>query len=243
MTLMLDSLDRINRGLATLLIRPIKERAGIWDNDIWIDAYVQGKREMNKLLFLLFIAIFGGCSSFGGHSSFRGYAGDPAYIRTVDRVVGKELKKICREEDLDVFGYGGAMANTISEISPQFCSKREVSLSEGRELIVKIIEQIKDAVNNTESLAPYLTPYPFPGSGVSAGILFLDERNEIREHGCVYIGTGGVSYISQIEGSLYYSSHNPRTERFERYHAESYEEALAIVRGECAAPEIEAAAE
>jgi len=141
------------------------------------------------------------------------------------------------EENLELMGYGGSMPDAIYEISPYYRVQRELDLNEARELMIRICERLRDAVNASEELVPYLRPYPFPGSNIGAGILCVDETNSIRGYGCAYLGTGGVSSINQIKGKLCYNNYNPRTKGFERYHTESYEEALAIIRGERPAPE------
>ena len=60
----------------------------------------------------------------------------------------------------------------------------------------------------------------------------MQKSGRFIEYGCVWLGTGGVSSVSQLNGKLFYSSFNPRTDLLEPYYNESYEEALEIVKSE-----------
>lgn len=154
------------------------------------------------------------------------------YIDNVGSVVNKETKKICKEEGLEVFGYGGAMCDGIKSIKVTFALYQKVDLPEARRMIVHCIEGLRNAVNTKENLREYLLPYPFPIKGMDVSILFLQESGRFVEYGCVWLGTGGVSSVFQLNDKLFYSSFNPRTDLLEDYFEETYEEALAIVNGE-----------
>jgi hypothetical protein len=154
------------------------------------------------------------------------------YIGVVDTVVSKETNKIRKEEGVELFGYGGAMMEGIENIRISFVSHQKVDIAEARQMIVRYIERIRDAVNAKNDLKEYLIPYPFPTSGINMSILFLQDSGKFIEYGCVWLGTGGVSSVSQIDGNIFYSSYNPRTELLEHYYRETYEEALAIVNNE-----------
>lgn len=154
------------------------------------------------------------------------------YIDNVGSVVSKETKKIRKEEGLELFGYGGAMCDGIKSINVTFASHQKVELAEARRMIVRCIEGLRNAVNAKENLKEHLIPYPFPITGMRVSILFLQESGRFVEYGCVWLGTGGVSSVSQLNGKLFYSSFNPRTDLLEDYFKETYEEALAIVNAE-----------
>lgn len=154
------------------------------------------------------------------------------YINVVDSIVSKETKKIRKEEQLEFFGYGGAMSEGIKSISLTFVSRQKVEIAEARQKIVRCIERIRNKINAQENLKEYLRPYPFTISEVKLGILFLQENGKFMEYGCVWLGTGGVSSVFQQNGKLFYSSYNPRTDLLESYFNETYEEALAIVNSD-----------
>ncbi|MBA3814940.1 MAG: hypothetical protein H0X29_00140 [Parachlamydiaceae bacterium] len=153
------------------------------------------------------------------------------YIDKVDAVVKKEIKIIQQMEDFQLCGYGGAMCDGIKTINITFSSYQKVDIAQARLMIVQSIEKIRNAVNAQDDLKDYLIPYPFPTKGIEVSIMFLEGLDYIK-FGCVWLGTGGVSLVSQLDGILFYSSYNPRTKMLERYFNEPYEEALAIVNNE-----------
>ncbi len=152
------------------------------------------------------------------------------YVDEVHRVTGLKIRQLCKEENLSVAGSGGAMMDEITKIKFTLDARRRVDIKEARRLCVRCIEELKDAVNATESLKPYLSPYPFPASGVRVGIMFSKKSGGYVDYGCAYLGTGGVSAVFQLNNMLYYSSFNPRTQLLEDYYEEPYEEALRLVQ-------------
>lgn len=187
---------------------------------------------MNKVILSIIILFMVGCTQ----SKY-------PYIAVIDRTTARKSAQICREENLKIAGAGGAMMDSITKVSITFASiGRKMDLAEARGLLVKCIEEIKNEINSTEELQPFLDPYPFPVSGMDIGIMILDMEGHFVEYGCAYLGKGGVSALFQCKGKIYYESYNPRTERLETFYEEPYEVALAIVRGEIPMPEIECSA-
>ncbi len=156
----------------------------------------------------------------------------PEHIRTLNRVVGKKSKQLCIEENLGIMGTGGATMPKIEEVFISFTAERRVDLPEARRLCVRCIEELRSAINSTEILQPYLIEYPFPISGMDISVTFVGEDGNHVAYGCVYLGTGGVSYVHQCGDLLCYASYNPRTKHLEDYYDEPYSEALAIVQQE-----------
>lgn len=177
-------------------------------------------KEVDKMLIFIMLLLLTSCS----HKY--------DYIGTVNTIVSRETKKIRKEEGLELFGYGGAMCDGIKSITITFASYQTVDLAEARRMIVRQIERLRNAVNAKEDLKEHLIPYPFPINGMEVSILFLQKSGKFIEYGCVWLGTGGVSHVSQIKDELFYSSYNPRTKLLEDYFNETYEEALAIVNAE-----------
>lgn len=83
------------------------------------------------------------------------------YIAILDKVVEKEIKLIGKEENVELFGYGGGMLEGIKRIDLTFVSYQKVDLAKARRMIVYWTERIGNAVNSKEELKKYLIPYPF----------------------------------------------------------------------------------
>lgn len=150
------------------------------------------------------------------------------YIEIIDAVAGKKAQQLSKEEDLNLIGVGGAMTDEITMISYHFETRRNVDIDEARRLCVRCIEEIRAVVNATESLIPFLKPYPFPPEGMDVSIMFCDENWAFAHQGCVYLGEGGISVVYQQLDRLYYDSYNACAGRLESFYKEPYEEALRI---------------
>lgn len=157
------------------------------------------------------------------------------YIDRTDLILAKQSKKICKEENMNVCGMGGAMMNKVTEVTVAFQAKRRVDIPEARRLMVKCIEELRDALNsNDQMIQAYLSPYPFPTSGMDISIAFINNNGVLVDYGSVSQGNGGVSAVFQLDDKLYYQSFNAQTDRLERYFIEPYEAALEIVRNSSA---------
>jgi hypothetical protein len=168
--------------------------------------------------YLMLLIFLSGCST--------------SYIAIADRVTENRAKRICKEEKLYLVGAGGAMMDEITKVSLRFDAYRRVDINEARRLCVRCVEEIRQGLNATGSLQPYLKPYPFPASSMEVGIMFLKNDDSFVDYGCAYLGTGGVTVVHQVAGMLCYSSFNPRTELLEPYYEESYEDALTILKSQ-----------
>lgn len=154
------------------------------------------------------------------------------YIQLYHSTIDKKISQICKEEEVKIIGSGGRMMDGIEQIILSISASRRVSLVEAREMAVRFVEELTETLNAAQNLQPFLKPYPFPASKIDLSILFLKSDGSFVDYGCAYLGKGGVSDVQQIDGVLFYSSFNPRTGLLEDYYEESYETALAIVRGE-----------
>jgi hypothetical protein len=148
------------------------------------------------------------------------------YIDTTDLILTKQSKRICEEENLKVDGMGGAMIDRVTKVTVKFTAERRVDLAEARRLIVKCIEELRDALNVNDQIKEYLYPYPFPPKAMNIGVSFIKETGGYIE----YDNAAGVSYVFQLDDQLYYCSHNPQTRLLEDYYEEPYEVALEIIR-------------
>lgn len=153
------------------------------------------------------------------------------YINTTDLILAQQSKKICKEENMSVCGMGGAMMNKVTKVTVAFQAKRRVDIPEARRLIVKCVEKLRNALNSNDQIQAYLSPYPFSTNGVNISIMFLKDNDEFVDRSSSgLLGNEGVSAVIQVDGKVYYPSHNPRTQLLEDYYEETYEEALEIVR-------------
>lgn len=186
-------------------------------------------KHIRELLLIIMSVIILGCT----HNPY-------SYIDVIDKITERKASQICREEKLKVMATGGAMMDSITRVTIRFASyRKELDLAEARRLYVRCMEELRNEINSHEELIPFLNPYPFPVSGMDIGFMIFDKQGNYMQFGCAYLGKGGVSAISQHNGMIFYGSYNPKTEKLEPFYEESYEVALAIVRGEIPAPKIE----
>jgi len=151
------------------------------------------------------------------------------YISLVNKVVTKKAKQLSQEENLMIRGGGGAMMDGISKIAISFEANRCVDLNEARRLFVHCVEEIKESVNATENLYPYLKPCPLPVAAFDVDIFFT-KNGKFIGYPPLSSGNGGVSCVLQIEGKISYASFNKNTQLLETYYEEPYETAREIVR-------------
>lgn len=175
---------------------------------------------IRRIVIFIILMITTGCSTTFDYSDKANY------------LVSKRAAIVCAEEGLGIDGQGGAMMDDIHLISLKLSIVKAVGIPEARRLIVKVIEGLLLDINNDAEIQPFLNPYPFPPSKMDVSVDFIKIDGSFLEYGCAHLGDGGVSSVSQFKGKLFYSSHNSRTGKLEDYYEESYETALAIVRGE-----------
>jgi hypothetical protein len=144
------------------------------------------------------------------------------YSDTANLILVKESKKICREENMKVFGIGGSMQDRITRIIADFTAKRTVDIAEARRLIVKCIEGLRSTLNTHDQIKEYLSPYPFSANEMDVSVAFIKENDAFVEYGC--------SVVYQMNGSLYYASYNLSTRILENFYEEPYDVALEIIR-------------
>ena len=98
--------------------------------------------------------------------------GDP-----VDEIVSKVAKNICKKYSLTVCERGGASEKkgtdiTLVIVGFQYCGS-PVTIDQGRKMVVKIQEELYEAINANRMLQHYLKQHPFPRSSIEV-MLYCD---------------------------------------------------------------------
>lgn len=130
--------------------------------------------------------------------------------------VAHQLKK---EKGLVPIGTGGGMMNQIWMLSLSFNYYRPVTIEEGRELLIAVLDCYADAVNSDARIHPYLKNYPFRTSNFEI-FIFLKDPSGAK------VSQGDLSILSSRKNILEYEFYEPGTGRLKVRHKETYAEAL-----------------
>jgi hypothetical protein len=147
------------------------------------------------------------------------------HVVEAHRVMSRHIEDVEKDGKVFVFGTGGAMMDDIQMLALNFFSYETLDVNQARRLIVNGIESLLERVNNDPKIRPYLHDYPFTVENLRYGISFRDSN--IRSLNPPYI-----AFVFTCNKDLHYKKNDPVTNQYVDDYEESYEEALAIVRGE-----------
>ena len=111
------------------------------------------------------------------------------------------------------------MMHEIKMLALSFDYNQEISLEQGRELLIAAVNEFVSTVNSTERIHSYLYNYPFEPKNVEIRI-FL--HNPDRSN----LPMGKICVVSAIDGILAYKIEDPSTPLFKTIHRETFDEAL-----------------
>lgn len=150
----------------------------------------------------------------------------PESDRLAYKISGRIAEQLKNKYDLDLNGIGlsgNGDENTLKSIKLMFSLTHLVTKEEGRDLILKCIEDFLREINDFEEIRPYLIHFPFTYEDIGLRILFYsDARYEPTVD-------PNIDCISLIEGVIKYSIPDKQN-RFtnKSIEKESYEDALKI---------------
>ena len=143
--------------------------------------------------------------------------------RTSDAITSQTIQKLQKEKDLQAIGTGGQMMNEIEMLHIAFRYFHEVSLEEGRELMVYAIDTYLDAINKNEKIRPYLKKYPFTAKNLEIEIW-------IKKPDFTDVPVGKICGVLLRHGRIGYQPQGTHEYKFEPLCLqESYEESLKIL--------------
>jgi hypothetical protein len=151
--------------------------------------------------------------------SFLSFHSEPKYIKLKNRIVADYAKQLRQENGLYLAGGGGVLMHNVKEISLMFACYKQMSVSEARNLYVKVIEGYLQQINQNEAIRPYLDQYPFMWSNMDVQIMFQDANNH-------FPGEGVAAIFQGKDGIIMYRGHN--ASGFYHLHSETPEQAIKL---------------
>ncbi len=134
----------------------------------------------------------------------------------IRRKVASQLKQ---ETQLRPCGTIGQMLNEIEVLGLSFYYYQLVDIAEGRKLLVKAVEAMREEVNNEPQIRPYLIRYPFAPRNVEIQIFLWSQDGRDPPAGALW-------GIEASGGILRYKIEHPDTKRLITVYQETYDEAL-----------------
>lgn len=140
-----------------------------------------------------------------------------------DEIIRKVAIKIKKEKNLHPCGTGGQMMDQIKMLYLGFNYYYDITIDEGRELLVYAVNEFVSEVNADERIRPYLNNYPFEPKNVQIGIFLFTQDGSLP-------ALGKLIVITAQEGKLQYEIDDPETKLFKTVHSETFEEAVLKIK-------------
>ena len=146
----------------------------------------------------------------------------PEYERIADAITAKTAKKMASERNLQLIGIGGGMMDNVRMMAMSFNYDHELTIEEGRELVVYCVEKYLSAINSNEQIRPYLKNYPFRSENIEIRIFLYKPGHQD-------VPIGALSVVGAYTGTLAYKTREEESISLKRVHEETYQEALEIL--------------
>ena len=136
-----------------------------------------------------------------------------------NEVTIKAANRLKKEKDLRPCGFGGGAMYEIRMLALSFNYYHDLSLEEGRELLLYAVDTFLEEINSNEEIKPYLLNYPFGPKNVEIRIFPRNQNGSslTSEQFC---------WITAVGGDFQYNLQNPGSEKTTIAHKETYQEAL-----------------
>ena len=132
-------------------------------------------------------------------------------------------KELHSRLNIEPIGVGGGMVGTIQTLSLSFRSYQILSLENARKLLIECVDTYLKKINTSSEVQPFLAEVPFTAHRVNLMFLVLEKNDHFK-------GANSLANFYIDNGKIVYKKYNTTTQKLEKVHEESYEEALAIVR-------------
>jgi hypothetical protein len=146
----------------------------------------------------------------------------PHYEKLADRITAATAQKIEAETGLSLFGIGGGMMDHVRMMAMSFECFGEITMEQGRELVIYCVNEYLSAINACEELRPHLIHYPFTPKDIRIKIFIC--KQDHRE-----VPIGSLAVVGMVKGILDYDIKQSGSPSIRQIHEESYEEALKIL--------------
>lgn len=183
---------------------------------------VKGWLQVKSVLFLIFVTILTSCSQ--SVRDIYQLGRDEQLANEITKKVALALRK---EKDLYPCGSGGQMMHEIQMLALSFDYYKQISMEEGRCLLIAAVEKFTAAVNADIRIRPYLGNYPFRPKNVQI-MIFLKNSDGSET------APDQLSALCAINAVLEYDVRDPQTTHLKTIHKESYEEALQKIQAPAA---------
>jgi len=148
--------------------------------------------------------------------------------RYVSEVINEFAKAAVKEFGLEVSSSGAGMPFDVESIIANFTMRKQSTIEEARELIVRLTERFVEITNKHEKLRPYLREYPFSPYRASVDLHFYDKNGLYYEDGSVH--SVGMDNNKHLVYSTVASAVSKKNRDYVIALKEPYEKAVEIVR-------------
>ncbi len=149
------------------------------------------------------------------------------YEPIIDGVTAVFFKEYMKPMGYCNDGYGGEMHGDVRRVYTYYVQEGEISIDEARRVYLDVMEELLTRINATKKLRPYLHNYPFQRKNIQLALSWRPKKKTRWEDGKLTF-----MFLNNNDQLLYYSYSADRSDNgLYVIHAESYVDALAIVRG------------
>ena len=172
--------------------------------------FMMGKTtKYSKILILIFFCLGGTLDASNNDR--------PKYVEYVKEIRASCIEEVEKSTNLICIGVGSGMPYDVEEISLKFMSHQKPTLEEARKLQVFVTEKLLEKINSHEKIRPFLREYPFKYDRVLVSITYRDKNNAHYDQ--------GITLVFNIREQIRYKEAVPKTELFQLFHKETFEEA------------------
>lgn len=132
-----------------------------------------------RYLFLLLTTFF--CSLHGYQV--------PNYEKIADKITAKTAKRLEAKENLRLVGTGGGMMDHVRMMAMSFDCFHELTIEEGRELLIHCVDEYLLGVNSNKEIRPHLNNYPFNPKNIEIWIFIYNPDGS-------KVSSGRLSFIT-----------------------------------------------
>lgn len=183
---------------------------------------------MKVVVFAIILISFGLFSSF----IFCNKADDrPPHVIVAEKFMERMKIKLIKKHHFNFLGTYNGMFKTINLMGFIFELDRNVTKDEGRRIFIDCMNEFLDAINQDDSIRPYLAVYPFDFDHIDMTIYFNKEDQAELHH-------PNLGLITKMKNSIHYYTYDSESKRsdYKVDEKESFEEALKIVNGQMEPP-------
>jgi len=173
---------------------------------------------MKKCFLLLMITLLASCQSSNNHRlSDR--------EKLVNEISHSAAQKIKQKVDLYPFGSGGQISHGVEMLALSFKYYKPIEIEEGRELLIRAMNELISAVNEDERVHKYLNNFPFEERNVQVSIFISNPDGTDVE-------PGKLCVMGSIKGILDYSVKCPDRRYSKEIHTETFKEAVSKLKSQ-----------